>query len=166
MARLRVLVPHPFRRGVDQFRNHHFDVILALQFQHSVIVAPVIFAGRILNRRPHEPVAENVDTHVCGSLVIALPVLLWWIRLAKINRAKRENRIGQHHFLCPHAKRQDKGYGHRGRRDSCHAFRPPIMVQRLILYPGKSKGSKAPRFCLIYTTVPELMFKIAADIYT
>src|SRR5207237_4766323 len=82
VARVRVLVPHPFRSAVDDFGDHDFDVILTLEFHHPVVVAPVVFARRVFDGGPHEPMAEDVHAHLSGGLVVALAILLRRLVLA------------------------------------------------------------------------------------
>ena len=109
VARVRIFVPHPLRRAIDDFGDDHLDVVLAFEFHHPVVIAPVVPARRVLDRRPHEPVAEDVDSHLSRGLVVAFPILLRRIRFAEIHRAKREHRIGKSILLRLDARRQCQG---------------------------------------------------------
>ena len=92
-AALGIFVPHPLRRPISDFGDHHLDMVLAFQFHHAVIVAPVIFTWRIFDRRPHEPVAEDVHSHLRRSLMVAFPILFGRVRFAEIDRAERKHGI-------------------------------------------------------------------------
>ena len=111
MARVRVLVPHPLRRAVDDFGDHHFDVILAFEFHHPVVVAPVVFTRRVLDGCPHEPMAENIHAHLCGGLVVALPILLGRVGFAEIHRAERKYGVGETLDLGIRAQRERQSAG-------------------------------------------------------
>src|SRR5260370_9700094 len=64
VARVGVFVPHPLRRAIDDFSDHYLDAVLPFEFHHAVIVAPVVPARRVLNRRPHGPWAQGVAAPV------------------------------------------------------------------------------------------------------
>ena len=87
IARVRILVEHPFRRGGDQFGDDDFDAVLRRQVHHPVVVAPVILAGGDFDGRPHEPMAERVHPDPRCGLVIASPVLFRRIRLPEVDRS-------------------------------------------------------------------------------
>ena len=75
LACVGAFIPHPLRRPGDHFRDDGSDMVLAFELNHTVIVAPVIAARRVLDRRPHKPVAHDVDSHLCRGLMIAFPIL-------------------------------------------------------------------------------------------
>jgi hypothetical protein len=93
VARVCILVKHPLRRGGDHLRDHDLDPVLRSQIHHAIIIAPVVFIGRGLDRRPHEPMAERVHAGFGGGLVVARPILLRRIGLAKVHRAVWKHRV-------------------------------------------------------------------------
>ena len=92
IARVRILVKDPLRRGGDELRDHYFDAVLRREIHHAVVIAPVVLARRDFDGAPHEPVAESVHADAGRGLVIARPVLLRRIRLAEVDGAVRKHR--------------------------------------------------------------------------
>src|SRR5690606_8077318 len=78
----------PVRHGMGQFGNNGLDAVLGGQVHLAIIIVPIIVARLALNGRPHEPVAEHIEPVFGGNTIIARPVLLGGIGLAKIDGAE------------------------------------------------------------------------------
>ncbi len=78
--------------AVIEFGDHDLDSVLRGEVHHAVVIAPVVFARRHFDRRPHEPVAEGVHADARGGLVIARPILFGRIRFAEVDGAVGEDR--------------------------------------------------------------------------
>src|SRR5262249_772088 len=92
-ARLRVFIPHPLRCTGRYFGDDYFDIVLFFELNHSVIVAPIILSGGVLDRGPHKPVPEDVYAHLGGGLMVVFPILLRWVRLSEVNSAEGKDRL-------------------------------------------------------------------------
>ena len=120
-----ILREQPLRRRSDELGDDDFHPVLRRQVHHSIVVAPVVFAGRDLDGRPHEPMTKCVHPDLGGGLVVPLPVLLGRIRFAKIDGAIRKDRI-----RCKDERRDQQDHC-REEQESRHGYEtkkdlPPI----------------------------------------
>ena len=90
-TRMRIFLERPLRSTCDHLGDDDLDVIFGGEVEHLVVAIPVIFAGRSLDDRPHEPMPEGIHADVGCGLVIASPIGFRRVRLAEVDGA-----IGKH----------------------------------------------------------------------
>ena len=107
-ARMRVALEHPFRGRGHQLGDHDPDAVLRREVHHAVVVAPIVFPGRDLDRRPHEPVPECVRPQTGGGLMIPGPIRFGWVGFAKVDRSVWEYRVRSRQHQRAEKQRQGR----------------------------------------------------------
>jgi hypothetical protein len=70
--------------------NHGLDSVFGGEIQLPIIVGPVKYAGRNLDRPPQKPVPKKSRTILGSRPIIPLPIFSWRIRFAKNKQRRME----------------------------------------------------------------------------